>query len=595
MAKAVLIAFRDPAEAQAMAGRVNDCFARIAARLADPECATPPACARAGATFTACLSPAESVRRHQASIGLGWIEPGATPEAWARPGAPVGDGSFALFRVGETAVELVSDALGTRTLWYHHDGARLIAATSQRALVLLLGSFEPNRAVVPWMLANGNAGPAGSWDRRLSLLPPGHRLHLDRAGWQVTMAPAIAADAPVHAPGARDDAGHRRAFAAALEETADRLSIDPGQWLLPLSGGYDSRLLACLLAGRLPIPTITWGLGRQADNPEAEVAARLAAALALPHRFVALGGAASPVASLLERFVAMSEGTTDSVAAYLDGFALWRTLAASGVAGIVRGDEPFGGFGWSPVHSERAVRAGLGLARLDERGGTAWLAAFDGMAQPLPEPLQRRAGEPLESWRHRLYCAVRVPVALAALTETKTGYVDVINPLQSRRVVDVVRALPDRLRTDKRLLIERTNQLTPAIPYASIREGDVLSAFLREPATVAFLREALSTQAARAVLPEAALARLSAQLPSAGAATTDAPAGRLRAIDRLKAALPHWVKRRLRRFAGDGPMDPCLLAFRAWIVIETHRLFAEDAALGGLGASPLPAPLEAAE
>ncbi|WP_448664958.1 asparagine synthase-related protein [Sphingomonas sp. CJ20] len=577
MAKAVLLCLRAPDGAAKVTHAVAEAFGAIDERLRDPRVAPSLWMGREREAFTACFQHGDGVRTCGASIALGWIEDKG--DGWAVPGAPVADGTHALFRVSEGAVELVTDDLATRTIWYYLDDTRLIASTSQRAIVMLLGSFAPNRRLVPWMLANGVAGPEGGWDARLRRVPPGGRLMLDRATWRARTIDDVQRPelGPLRTAGEIDAHG-RAAFEHAVRTSIDRLDLDFGRWMLPLSGGYDSRLLACLIAPRAHARTITWSMepGGQ-ENAETRVAARLAGALALPHRFVPLGHSGEDIAATLDRFVAASEGMTDSVGAYLDGFRLWADFARDGVSGIVRGDEPFGGFGWAPVHAESDVRLGLGLACLEDRRSTAWLARLDGMTQRIPTALQRREGEPLESWRHRLYCRYRVPVALAALTETKTGYVEVVNPLQSRRIVDVVRALSDRLRTDKRLLIELVDRLTPPVPYASVREGDVQTAFLRQPAVTALLRAGLASPQARDLLPGEAIEGLLARLPGDTVGQSGKPR-RLRMIDRAKAVLPHAIKRRIKRFAPDGSVDPSLLAFRGWIAVRSHALFTEDAA-----------------
>lgn len=522
--------------------------------------------------ISACFGHGNSVRVRGASIALGQSE--GEEEFWSVPGTPVGDGSYALFRAADDVVELATDALATRTIWYYQDDDWLIASTSQRALVMLLGSFIANQAAVPWMLANGVVGPVGGWDQRLRRVPPDSRLLLDRASWQARMISEADCQqkSDMHP---QSDAAWRQLFEAAVRTSVERLNIVTSQWRLPLSGGYDSRLLATMLAESRQIHAITWGREQDTHHAEFAVAAELAGRLHLPHDFIALQPPSGCVASTLDRFVSMSEGLTDSIAAYLDGFRLWCDFADTGIEGILRGDEPFGGFGWAPVHSPRDVRLGLGLALLGDRPGTAWLALLPGMGQELPGTLEREAGEPLEAWRHRLYRDYRVSVALAALTETKTAYVEVLNPLQSRRVVDVVRALPDRLRTDKRLLIDLTRRLAPTLPFASLREGDVLIDFLHEPHTVSFLRDALDTADARALLPDAAIDGLLARLPVDRAGTRS----RRRLIDRMKGHLPRWIKRRLKRIVPDAGMDPCLLAFRAWVIVRIHSLMAQDAAI----------------
>ena len=592
MAKVVFACFRDPDSRLTQAKAVADACHRIGQHLAcerpEPFRQMPdPLPGESGdGAITVCFQPVPGMMRQGAGIVLGGM---SQVSNWYEPGAGVGDGTFALFRTSSTAVELLTDALGTRSIWYYHDDHCLLAASSVRMLVMLLGSFEPNPQAIAWMLANGSPGPAGGWDKRARMVPAGCRLWLDRASWHLDVA-SLPADNRFVPPQGASHETFRLAFQEALTASIEALPEDTANWVLPLSGGYDSRLLACVLRDRPGLRTITWDISADTthDNPEMAVAERLAEDLDLPHDSVRLSPPPQAAREqVMDRFVRTGEGLTDAIGAYLDGFALWGGMAARGVHGIFRGDEPFGGFGWTPVHDERDVRLGLGLALLTDLPSTRWLDEAWGIKQQWPQELHRQPDESLEDWRHRLYRTFRVPMALAALTETKTLYVEVLNPLQARGISGLVDKLPNALRNDKALLIETVNRLSPAVPYASLRESDALNGFLRSDETVAILRAELDRPAARAILSASVVDGLLERLPTAsGTHGASAPASRRRGglrrvlFDRLRARLPHWVKQRLRRVMPAAPAEPCLLAFRAWIIVRIHAVLHEDASAG---------------
>ena len=56
---------------------------------------------------------------------------------WSSPGAPKPDGCFSLFRHQTDEIEVLTDALGTRSLWYYIDTECFIASSSQRAIIML--------------------------------------------------------------------------------------------------------------------------------------------------------------------------------------------------------------------------------------------------------------------------------------------------------------------------------------------------------------------------------------------------------------------------------------------------------------------------
>src|SRR5690606_29608884 len=147
------------------------------------------------------------------------------------------DGSYALFRGSEDLIELVSDAAGSRSIWYYQDEQRFIASTSQRAIVGLLRSFSFNKKVLPWILSTGGLGPDNSWDTRIQLVPPDSIFTLDRNTWKTSIQSNPVKFEPLEV----SDKEHEKLLLDALEDTFRSLKINYSNWVLPLSGGYDSR------------------------------------------------------------------------------------------------------------------------------------------------------------------------------------------------------------------------------------------------------------------------------------------------------------------------------------------------------------------
>jgi hypothetical protein len=50
-----------------------------------------------------------------------------------------------MLRADDAYVEVAADSVGSRTLWYALTDHELIASSSQRAIITLLGSDQPNR------------------------------------------------------------------------------------------------------------------------------------------------------------------------------------------------------------------------------------------------------------------------------------------------------------------------------------------------------------------------------------------------------------------------------------------------------------------
>lgn len=497
----------------------------------------------------------------------------ASPGHWTSLGTSPPDGLYALCRYDFGAVEVVSDALATHTVWYACTVDWFAAATSQRALVSLLGGFRLNRRAVAWMLSSGCLGPEPAWDVRLRRLPADAVVRLDRHTWEVTelRTPVVFRAEP------GSHADHLRRLQDALDESFAALDLGDGDWMLPLSGGGDSRglLLFLLRAGYKP-GCLSYGRPQAALDPDGDVAiaARVAEALGVEHSFRKLEEPISGESEVLRLFAAASEARVDHIDAYTDGFALWRDLREGGVRGILRGDQAFGLW---PVYSDDDTRMTLGGVRAADYSTRHPIRALDLERQEWPVEFLRRRGESLEAFRDRLYHEFRLPVIMAALNQIKAGYVDVVSPLQTHRVVAAARGLPDEERTEKRAFRDLVRSLGPPVPFAGHDATGTAQEFLVRPAVTAALRAALESPAAHEALGPGNADVLLRALGESRQARERA----LRAARRFKRVVPRAVVRVVRDARGAPPLSPQRLAFRAYLAIAAVELFSDDVASGG--------------
>ena len=565
MARAVLVVSRYRSQPNRLDAYRDVLNRQLAGDNIEPR---PPRLARQNGVAAALLNPNGAARMAGASIGIGTLLDVA--DDWHVPGAALPDGSFALLRVDDAYVELAADAAGSRTLWYVLTEQELIASSSQRAIVMLLGSFQPNRDALPWMLSSGTLGPTASWDARVRRLQPGERVLLDRQQWRLTTATASLDFTP-------DDRSSRPVHLERLRESVAEAcrgwSFDARRWVLTLSGGVDSRSLLYLFRDR-GIGAVTWGLPHtpQQDGNDAQVARRLARTLGVPHRFFPIEIPDDGLESVLERFLRVGEGRVARISGYVDGFRIWQTLFDEGCQGVIRGDEAFGSV---PVSSADAARWTASLTTLADYFSAAELAGFELPAQPLPPALERRRNETPATWRDRLYQQFRVPTLLAGLTDLKTAYVEVGNPLLANSVLACVRTLPDHLRSEKRLWHELVGRQLPSLGLARRVAIPALTDFLGDPRVLKLLVDDLSSESAASVFSPLLRARcLSAlraalrQAKPAQAAERRSP-GIARAVPtKLRAVMRHWSR---------PTLEPVVLAFRASLATRMQRLLSLDA------------------
>jgi len=509
---------------------------------------------------------------HGVSSYAGWLRGDA--DRWWRPDAPVPDGSFALVRGDARAIEAVADYAASRTLWFAHTEDMFIVSTSQRAIPWFLHSYEPNPRALLWLLGSGAIGHGNSWDRRARPLGPGARARLDRRSWRLTVVePTILLQAdPV------PDRMHKERLRHALEAVCGELGLDWSKWLMLLSGGLDSRSILLQMRDRRNVRCVTWGRREARDKPgtDAFVARRISAQLGLSHQYHETDPRPEGIERVLTRFLLAGEGRVDHIAGYLDGFELWRSLAASGVQGVVRGDEASG----TGVRSDftEAARA-LGFVSWSEIEGVPSLAALglDHLGPyEAPPDIRYRPDETPTGWVDRVVHASRVPIILGSLSELKSGYVEIAAPLVARPIVEAVRAQPDHLRQSKTLFRALAAEKGLRVPYAVDRAIDDPESALRVEGMREVLLDEISSRTPRELLSNELVSFVLAEFDRAPPADPrPSMMGRLRRT--VKPFMPRLVVSTFRERAHAPKLSVRRLALRAYLITRMNARLNDDA------------------
>ena len=549
---------------------------RVASRLAPSNISARPTRIIETQDLTATIvNPSEEgVRAAEGGVLLG----GVIGEAgrWWEVGSEPPDGTYVLVRYSGASVELLSDVAASRTLWYAQDEERLVASTSQRAVVALLGDFDLDHGAVAWLLSSGSLGLERSWDARVRRLPTDSRLVLDRRTWQSTLDQRPAVFAPV----ARSREDHLDLLRDAIAWSCGALDIDTDRWLLPLSGGIDSRMILVFMvkSGRRP-KCVTWTTRASLRNPlsDARIARLVARRFRVEHDYAFLDDAQKVDGAALQRFVEVGEGGTDEFAGYVDGCAMWSGLFASGLSGVVRGDDPL---------AARRRAASLDVARTAGTGTTitdypeGHLVRQLGLAdQDWPERLRLRPGEGYERYRDRMTHEGAIPGRLAPLNGLKCRYLEVVNPLLSRRIIALVRTFPDELRMYKRAFSEIVDRESWPIPHARFASTPAPSEYLADAEVIRAVVAELTSAAIENVISEEAAMLLLAGMASPSHSPATVRSRMIAAMKVVRVALPPRVVYRLTpRYQGPNPLTAMQLAFRATIASKMVTLLREDAA-----------------
>ncbi len=484
------------------------------------------------------------------------------------------DGSFALFRDAEHCFEIVSDPVGSRAIWYYLDRELFIASTSQRAITMYIGSFEFDERIIPWMLSTGSLGPQLSWDKRIERVPPDSAVILKKKEWSISTKSNPVDFALLE----ESKSQHEELLREAIEDTFESLNLDLSSWVLPLSGGYDSRGILCLLHntsnGSEGLRTITWGLEASLHQKrnDAYVARELANRLRVSHKYYLTEEPEEPVEEIVNRFVLLGEGRIDHLSGYMDGFRIWKTLFEEGVEGVIRGDE---GFGWVGVSSSLSVRHSVGCPLCSDFRDLKKFEEFGFKTQELPGILLRREGETLAAWRDKLYHGFRLPTILSSLSDLKLPYVELMNPLLSRKILQQVRRLPDDLRTEKTLYKKVVTDLSPRVDFATDEAIARRKNVFKQEEVVNLLEGELSSEQTKSIFPAGFLHYISSSVK------IDRQAKAVRSgLLALEASVERLVPRFLVNVVLDSGYLPSVshnvLAFRVFLISRMNTILRED-------------------
>ena len=575
MAIVVLLCLRDDTIGQGYQRSVELLADRL---LPDNIVANPAMVVRKNGVLLGILNPNDSVLYHGCSACVGNLV--GHQDDWWRPTASIPDGTYALFRSDERNVELVADSAATRTIWYAITRDMLVASTSQRAIVSLLRDYQPNRQSYSWMLSVGTLGPGLSWDRRIKSVTAATALLLDRSTWDLSEKSVPIVYEAVE--GSEDE--HKEALTAALRTTFDELDIDPSKWILTLSGGFDTRCILMMLKNRDGLRCATWGLRaalRDRMN-DAYIAREVADFYGLEHTYFRTDITEENVDTILHRFLVSGEGRVDRVGAYMDGFEMWKRMYEAGVWGIIRGDAL--GFTLRGLQTPFDVMQVVGAGLLSDYANLTDTGAFGLEEQVWPERLGKRQNESFATWLSRLGDEYRASSLWGGLNQLKASYVEIVNPLLSRSILDATRQLPDSCRIEKRLFKKIVRSMSPDIPFARRPAVSNYADILKSPRVVARVAAELNTEGARDLLSDDLIDLVLSQM-----IVDDR---RWRSItEPMSSRIKQRLLKRLDALSRKGTPKPMMdfnvMAFRTYIISRMHRILSDDAhALGWIGSKP---------
>lgn len=514
-------------------------------------------------------NPSKSFLAKEENLVLGKIFNSA-PQ-WYEKDCPPPEGNYNIFRSDNAELEILSDYLGSRNLWYYINEEYFVASSSQKALIRFTGDFKFDKRIIPWVLFNGALGPSHCWDKRVQRLPPNSRLTINKKSWQIK----VCSEKITFHQAKKSKKRFKSELEQALKETFEQLYVDTKKWIITLSGGHDSRAILSLYKKfnnfvKSPIKTITWGEKESLSDSlsDANIARLLAEREHTNHKYFSTGDTQEPIDKIVERFLHNGEGAIDHITGYLDGFHIWKELYENDIEGVIRGDEIFG---YNKIYSELIVRNFMGLLFVDDYQNLKKYEYLKTLKQNLPENLKHTKNESLSTWRDRIFQEYRIPYVQASLADLKYPYVEQINPFLSKKIAQVIRELPDNLRSDKKLFKEIMKSVNPkGIPYSKRDSNTLLRNAVKKENFVELLKKELSSSYATNLFPKSFLDEVLLNLKVQD--INNRPSNKEWLL-KFKSILPKRIKSFIAQNNPKLNLDENILAFRIYIICRMHRTF----------------------
>ena len=564
MSKIIYITYRDEKIPDNSKERVEQITSEL---NPDNIQANPSYCFQSGSNICGLSNPLSIIQTEGTNVLLGNIL--NNQKNWKNPLEYYPDGNYAIFRSNTQLVEVVTDILSTRTVWYYKDDKIFICSTSQRAIIKFLSNFSFNEKVIPWIISTGSLGPLYSWDQRIKRIPAATSLVLDISKWKLKLH-----SVPYDQQNNFKTLGLKEKIYHALNNH----QINLNKWALSLSGGHDSRLILLLLNKFKPkdkqLRTITWGtkVSHDENGTDAYIAEKLALNYNTDHSFFSTKISQEPIEMLLNRFLKNGEGRIDHVSSYMNGFDIWKYLFENKYEGILRGNQLFSGL--KPV-SELDIRRFMGLSLISDFENLKKHDFLNSLDQYVPGKLERQKTENLRQYRDRILADYRIPIIQAALSDLKFPYVEQFDPLLVNSIVEEIKNTPDKQRNEKKIMKELLRALDNEIEFAKIDATKPKEELFQQEKMVTEILKELESKTAQRIFPETFLKDVKNILEKRKNSRPTKPMNLLKRI--LSSILPLKLKKKLVKSFQTSNLNPFTLGFRILVITKMNRILNEDA------------------
>lgn len=393
-------------------------------------------------SFSAVINPTRAVVVDNCNILIGLCY--SENPCWQKFGE-MPDGNYIIKREDDKSAEFVTDHLATKSLWYYFDDQIFLVSSSQRMIIYLLGDFCMNYQAVQWMLSSGTLGYKNSWDSRVQNVPYATILALNKNQWTLDLK----SEPICFRSNKLSLTKNIKSYDQITDEIFSKIQLNDLNSVLALTGGYDSRTNLLFLMKHFPgIELTTFGikLTENIRNSDLYIAKTLANNYSLKWTMFDTQPKEYDVEDFFNSFVKVGEARIDMLEREIDNFAWKSDVFNKKFDLLINGME-----GFSSQYPYSNQKLNLRLTKLNQLKDYENLSPYflSLGEQSLHEDLFKCENESWPQYYHRIFQSFFIPYADAALNEILNAYVDSVNPLLSKSIINYGRQLPDKQRIKK--------------------------------------------------------------------------------------------------------------------------------------------------
>lgn len=491
------------------------------------------------------------------------------------------DGSYAVITQSGNDITFFTDQFGSRTLWYYIDSDSIIISTSQRAIIALKQSFHLNQEAIAWFLSSGCQGPFISWDKDIQQVKPNLEYRFDTNLWNLTYEQKPGMDLP------KSGSTNWKKYLSVYEQTVkssinDIVNLEnKHEILLPLSGGFDSRLLLGFISNSnllSRVKLINWGVKQELGLfDDKQAALRIAEYYNKDLLNIYLPKEVDNIDEILNHFIKACEGRIDHFNAFTDNFKVWKEITEAGYPFIIRGDIPY------PTGyciNEKQIREKLGLQLFKDYDNQDDFdisnysnLQYRGFSYPKPS-------ESLIRWRDRTFAEIRVPLILSAFSQQISAYTENRIPMMNWSLYKLYMGLPDSKKGNKAHIVElwkkydKSGVISNVVP--SLKS---MISYFEDNKGIAYLIEELKRVETTGLISTQLIQDIIISLLDHDKKPSDSP----NYIVLLKSKSKNWVSSKLpllakARLKARRPVNisEITLAYRIVMINKTINMFKSD-------------------